>query len=100
MASVSSLGYLLAYPAAAYVTGWLSERSSLHFGKLLLAGIAGLIVVYAGGDAYLAIWLHGDIGKALVVGTLPFILFDVVKAAIAAGVASTTATSWIAWRKR
>jgi biotin transport system substrate-specific component len=100
LAAVSSLGYLLAYPAAAWVTGWLAERSGLRFGRLLLAGVAGLVVIYAGGDAYLAIWLHGDVAKALVVGTLPFILFDLVKAGLAAGVASSTASGWIGWQKR
>jgi biotin transport system substrate-specific component len=100
MASVSSLGYLLAYPPAAFVIGWLAERSGLKFGRLLLAGVAGLVVIYIGGDAYLSVWMHGDVAKAVVAGTLPFILFDVVKAAIAAGVASTTAGSWFAWRSR
>ncbi len=100
LSSISSLGYLIAYPFAAYVVGWMAERSGLKFRRLLLAGIAGLVVIYAGGDAYLAIWLHGDWTKALIAGTLPFIVFDVVKAALAAAVASTTAGSWFAWVRR
>ncbi|MFI5267291.1 MAG: biotin transporter BioY [Chloroflexota bacterium] len=100
LTSISSAGYLAAYPVAAYVTGWLAERSHLEFRRLLLAGIAGLLVIYAGGDAYLAAWLHGDWSKALVAGTLPFIVFDVVKAGLAAAVASTTAGSWFAWARR
>ncbi|HLY65864.1 MAG TPA: biotin transporter BioY [Chloroflexota bacterium] len=100
MVTVSSLGYLLAYPPAAYVIGWIAERSNLKFGRLLLAGLAGLLVIYAGGDAYLALWLHGDVAKALVLGTVPFILFDLVKAAVAAGVATTTPGNWFTWHKR
>ncbi|HVA24308.1 MAG TPA: biotin transporter BioY, partial [Chloroflexota bacterium] len=71
-------------------------------------GIAGLMVIYAFGVAYLAGWL--DVVKhvtglrliplAFVQGTLPFIVFDVPKAAVAAGVASTTASSWFAWARR
>jgi biotin transport system substrate-specific component len=100
MASVSSLGYLLAYPAAAFVTGWIAERSGLRFSRLLLAAIAGLLVVYAGGDAYLAVWMHGNVGAAVVAGTLPFIIFDAGKAVIAAGVASRASASWFSWRAR
>ncbi|MGH2469300.1 MAG: biotin transporter BioY, partial [Chloroflexota bacterium] len=46
-ASTGTLGYLLAYPAAAWITGRMAERSSGRFVALLLAGLAGLAVVYA-----------------------------------------------------
>lgn len=99
LTSISSLGYLLAYPAAAYVVGRVAEKSRLRFGGLLAAGIAGLLVIYLGGDIYLGFWLHTGVLQTFIAGTLPFIFFDVVKAAIAAGVASTTAGSWFSWRR-
>ncbi|HEU0168825.1 MAG TPA: biotin transporter BioY, partial [Chloroflexota bacterium] len=65
---------------------------------LLAASLAGLVVVYVGGDAYLWSWLHGSLGSAVLAGTVPFIVFDVAKAVIAAGVASRASASWFAYR--
>ena len=100
LGSVSSVGYLIAYPFAVYVIGRMTERSPRRFGRLFAAALVGLVVIYAGGDAYLAVWLHGDVAKALVAGTLPFIVFDAAKAALAAGAAATTGGSWFAWARR
>jgi len=70
-------GYLLAYPAAAALTGQLtgSGRSWLGLGAALLAGLA---VVYLGGVAQLAV-LTGDPDRAVRLGALPFLPFDLVK---------------------
>ena len=65
---------------------------------MIVAGVAGLMVIYAFGVAYLAGWLNVVkhvsgwqlLPQALIAGTLPFILFDIVKTIIAAGVARTT----------
>ena len=98
LASISSLGYLLAYPVAAWVTGRIAERGQTSFVRFLAASLAGLALVYAGGDAYLWGWLHGSVAAAVLAGTVPFIIFDVAKAVIAAGVASRAAASWFAYR--
>ena len=90
-----SLGYLISYPFAAWLIGRLSERSTRSFWRLTLAGGAGLVVVYALGVMYLAYWLRfihltpgwQVIPQAIIQGTLPFILFDLAKAAVAAGIA-------------
>src|SRR5712692_1446289 len=100
MLATPSLGYILSYPLAAWAIGRLSERSRLNFRRLLLAGLAGLLVIYAGGYFYILLALHREPVQTLQVSVLPFVPFDVVKVAIAAGVASTTAGSWFAWRKR
>ena len=49
-------GYLWAYPAAAYVTGWLVERGARN-SVLRLAGAlaAGQALIFAGGCAWLAL---------------------------------------------
>jgi biotin transport system substrate-specific component len=98
LASISSLGYLLAYPVAAWVTGRLAEGGKLSFGRFLAASLAGLLVVYVGGDLYLWSWLHGSLLAAVLGGTVPFIVFDVAKAVIAAFAASRAAPSWFAYR--
>ncbi len=78
-------GYLLAYPAAAFVAGWLGLRAS-GLTMRTLAAFAGMLVIYAGGIAQIAI-LTGSISQAVVLGALPFIALDAVKAIVAAAIA-------------
>lgn len=70
-------GYLLAYPVAAALTGQISgsARSWLRLGGALLLGMA---VLHLGGVAQLAV-LTGDLTRAVQVGSLPFLPFDLVK---------------------
>ncbi len=76
-------GYLLSYPAAAFLAGWFSERG---WGSTTLRAIAGMLaaltVIYAGGFSWLAI-LAGP-GAAFTMGILPFVVADIVKVALAA----------------
>src|SRR5437868_10990542 len=49
-------GYLMSYPFAAFVTGYLAERGfDRRYFTFVLAMIAGLAVVFAGGVAWLAL---------------------------------------------
>jgi len=98
LTSISSLGYLLAYPLAAWLAGRVAETSPAGFGRFLAASLAALVVVYVGGDLYLWSWLHGSLLSALLAGTVPFIVFDVGKAVLAAAVASRASAGWFAWR--
>lgn len=85
-------GYLLAYPAAAFVCGWLAERGfDRRYGTAVVALVAGLAVVYAGGTLWLAYGaqLGGQsvatgLPLALLTGVAPFALADAVKIAAAA----------------
>lgn len=76
-------GYLLAYPAAAYVAGILAQRFPRFAGRAL-AGIAGMVVLFAGGIAQLTV-LTGSAATALALGVTPFAALDIVKALLAAG---------------
>lgn len=82
-------GYLMAYPLAALVTGWLAERGfDRRYVTALLAMAAGLAVIFAGGLSWLMIVLppvQGFAG-ALRAGFTPFIVGDLIKLAVAAGV--------------
>jgi biotin transport system substrate-specific component len=78
-------GFLMAYPLAALVTGWLAERGlDRRLGSSLLAMAAGLAVVFAGG----VLWLAKDLGlpAALAMGLYPFVLGDGIKIAHSAAV--------------
>ncbi|MCC7179382.1 MAG: biotin transporter BioY [Acidobacteria bacterium] len=84
-------GYLMAYPLAALVTGWLAERGmDRRVWTAVLAMAAGLAAVYAGG----VLWLAKDLGlvAAVALGASPFMLVDVIKIAAAAPVLP------VAWR--
>ena len=78
-------GYLLAYPAAAFVAGWLGLRAS-GLTRRSLAAFAGMLVIYLGGVAQIAV-LTGSLTQAMLLGAVPFIALDAVKAIIAAAVA-------------
>jgi biotin transport system substrate-specific component len=76
-------GYLMAYPLAALVAGWLAQRGlDRRVGTSVAAMALGLAVVYVGG----VLWLAKDLGLsgALAVGLYPFVLVDVIKVAAAA----------------
>jgi biotin transport system substrate-specific component len=79
-------GYLLAFAPAAYVTGVLADRvdarSWLGTARLAVAIFLGTLVVFLGGAAQLAA-MTGDVGMAIRLGVLPFLLGDVVKVLLA-----------------
>jgi biotin transport system substrate-specific component len=77
-------GYLLAFPAAAGVTGRLAGGTR-SIGRVLLGCALGMVIIHAGGTAHLAV-LGGDPGAALRVGFVPFLTGDLLKIGIAAAV--------------
>jgi biotin transport system substrate-specific component len=87
-------GYLMAYPLAAFATGYLAERGfDRRYLTSVVALLAGLLVIYAGGVTWLGLFARigsadAAIGMAGAVasGLLPFVLPDVVKLLAAAGV--------------
>jgi biotin transport system substrate-specific component len=81
-------GYLLAYPAAAFVAGALARRVTTLGGRWL-AAIAGMAVIFAGGVAQLAI-LTSSVTRAVTLGITPFAALDVVKAFVAAAISGSS----------
>lgn len=87
-------GYLLAYPLAAFIVGYLAERGfDRRYAKSMLAMLAGLLVVYACGTIWLAFFARTvsgsaatGLGAALVAGVYPFVIPDIVKLAAAAAI--------------
>jgi biotin transport system substrate-specific component len=84
-------GYLIAYPAAAFVAGTLGRRAPTLLGRWL-AATAGTIVILVGGVAQLAI-VTQSFGRAVAIGLTPFALLDFVKAFVAAAIASRRSSS-------
>jgi biotin transport system substrate-specific component len=77
-------GYLLAFPAAAFVTGLLAERGwDRRFLTAAAAMLFGSLVILAVGCAWLAVFL-GSARAAFDAGVAPFIVGDVVKIILAA----------------
>ncbi|HKP71359.1 MAG TPA: biotin transporter BioY [Pyrinomonadaceae bacterium] len=76
-------GYLLAYPVAAFVTGWLAERGwDRRFLTAAAAIAVGSIVILFGG--WLGLLRFYPATQAFALGVAPFVVGDVLKVALAA----------------
>jgi biotin transport system substrate-specific component len=79
----ATAGYLLAYPLAAWVAGYISEKG---WGSSVVRAVTGMLlalgVIYAGGWSWLA--MLTDPATAFTAGVAPFVLADIVKVAIGA----------------
>jgi biotin transport system substrate-specific component len=85
-------GYLMSYPFAAFVTGWLAERGfDRRYVTAVLAMVCGLVVVYTGGVYWLMIGGRTGLGlsAALAAGFYPFVIADLAKLLVASGVMPT-----------
>lgn len=84
-------GYLVGFPMAAYVTSYLAERTSV-----LVALICGHLPIYFFGFIWLSVFFGAT--EAWVHGVLFFIPLDILKAAIAFGVAAFWKKGLAKWR--
>jgi biotin transport system substrate-specific component len=85
LAKPFTAGYLVGFVVAAFVAGWIAERSA-GLARAALAAVAGTLTIYAFGLSWLTVMFGGDVAKAATVGALPFLVGDVVKAALAVAV--------------
>jgi biotin transport system substrate-specific component len=76
-------GYLIGFVAAAFVTGFIYERGKSALWAFI-AGLAGVLVIYAFGVPVLKFVANMEWGAAIASGVGFFIVWDIVKAAIAA----------------
>ncbi|HKO15216.1 MAG TPA: biotin transporter BioY [Gemmatimonadaceae bacterium] len=77
-------GYLVAWPAAAFVAGAVARRTPTFLGRWVAASL-GMVVIFAGGIAHLTL-LSGSFARAVALGITPFALLDLAKAFVAAAV--------------
>jgi biotin transport system substrate-specific component len=81
-------GYLISYPFAAFVAGWLAERGfDRRYLTSAIAMTAGLALIFACGVLWLA-WFARPAGvglsAALATGFYPFVVVDLMKIVLAA----------------
>jgi biotin transport system substrate-specific component len=85
-------GYLLAYPLAAFVAGYLAERGfDRKYFRSVVAMAAGLAIIFAFGVLWLGVFARTLTGSApvgvqtaLATGLYPFLLPDLAKLLVAA----------------
>lgn len=91
-ATGGSAGYLMGFPAAAFLIGWAREQGGMErplpgFAILLLAHA----LILACGTGWLILSIGLDPGRAMQVGATPFLIGAVVKSVLVLG------TLWL-WR--
>ncbi len=86
-----TFGMLIGFVACAYVVGTLlKNREERGFAHYFLSMVVGVVVIYLIGLPYLYVILNFYLGQAvsvvkvLYIGFIPFIVLDLVKAAVAA----------------
>jgi biotin transport system substrate-specific component len=80
-----SFGYILGFVVAAGIVGALAKRGAdRHVVSTVLLFVAGSVVIYAVGTAWLAADLNVSAAEAFKLGVRPFLATDAIKIAIAA----------------
>lgn len=91
VAATPSFGYLVGFVLAAGLVGWLASRGfDRNPARVLLAMVAGNLLIYLVGAGWLAVDLRLSPGAAISLGVAPFLLGDALKAAVAMGLLPTT----------
>jgi biotin transport system substrate-specific component len=88
----ASFGYIIGFIVCSGVCGRMAERGA---DRSVLTSIPAMLVgevaIYAIGVSWLGIDLHVGVSKAIALGLTPFILGDLIKAAI---VATALPSAW------
>lgn len=80
-------GFILAFPLAAGVCGWLAGPRDSGAPRLLLALAAGLLVIYLAGAAQLALLTGAAPGAVFRNAVLPFAFGDAIELLVAMAIA-------------
>ncbi len=71
-------GYLLSYPLAAFIAGYLIEKNKSYVNFVVSMFLADIVILLVG-SLYLGVFYLGNIVKALETGAIVFLLWEVVK---------------------
>lgn len=77
-------GYLISYPFVAFLAGWIAEGGQKTFTRYALASVAGEILLFVSGVAWIMVLLHAPLARAANFGLYPFIFAEVIKVLAAA----------------
>src|SRR5262249_16467450 len=72
-------GYLMSFPIAAFVAGWIAERGKSTISRMMVAALCGEILVFLGGVTWLAFAWHLPVSKAAIWGVYPFAFAEIIK---------------------
>lgn len=79
-------GFLFGFPIAAFVTGFVMERTkgiTIQWAAMIAAILGGIVTLYAIAVPFYMVKADAGLGEALLVAAAPFIPGDVIKAVIA-----------------
>ena len=80
-------GYLVSYPFAAALAGFIYERGRSTFARAAVAGFAAEVLLFASGLTWLAMWAH-SLAQAFRFGLYWFLSAEVIKILFAAAFAA------------
>jgi biotin transport system substrate-specific component len=81
----ATAGYLIAFLIASVVVGKLATKiTTKRFQGVLFGYLIGTLIIYVLGATWLAIYTEKGISYAITSGVLPFVIGDIIKAALAA----------------
>ncbi len=78
-------GYLLSFPFAAYLVGYLLEKKNGTL-ALIFSFVLGQLLILFMGAAFLAVFMNGDFSKAFFSGAVIFSAWDIIKVSAAASI--------------
>lgn len=91
--STASFGYVLGFILAAFIVGRLAEHgASRTAARTVGLMVVGNIAIYAVGVTWLKFAISVSWPEAIALGVIPFVIGDIIKIAVAAGVLP------LAWR--
>ncbi len=78
-------GYLISYPFAAFLAGFIAERGNKNFVRFLIASVSAEVLLFASGISWLAMVAHTGVSQAVRFALYPFVFAEVMKVMAAAG---------------
>ncbi len=89
-------GYLMSYPLAAPLAGWLFRLRSRSFAWGTTSAALASLLILTLGAAWMAMLTHATPGRVLTLSVLPFLPGDALKVVAAAAIAA----GWNRWSRR
>lgn len=86
-------GYIVSFPAAALVSGYISRRLGGGRSAVFVASLCGLSLILLSGASYLALLAGLPFSRAASMGILPFAAGELVKGIVASGLSGRTTSA-------